>query len=477
MRRFLIVSLILLLSLLLACIDVHADRTDLDPLVETDPQQVQQLPESDLNRVVVPSSLRSEEKPLHLCQTFLHQEEPKGFFIGAADTYGADEPLIVHTRASFFWAEAQPSQEKWNEDYLRRFEQDLQRERLLGRRVVVVIVGTPDWAGSDGEANGVPRGLDASIGSPENIWATSLRVIVKRYSHLTKNWSIWNEPDIQQLEFHFNTWRGTQKDFVALLKTAYMTIKSEDQEAKIHLPGLTHWWDPQYFQQLLDLIRLDQDAKICDYFFDYASLNLQGAVEVYSQVPILWKKILDERGIDKPIWILEANLISTAWFKINEEEQASWVIEASAIAVASGVDRFTLFRWGVDPPISLDGMFDIRNKKAAQALRTAARFFTAVISAKLTRTGSVWTVEMQRGDAAIFVVWNMSTKPVSYTIRSQKDFVVRAFDKYGTFLGSYTQDTTVTLDPATALQQNDVWVGGNPIIIARTPFTSRSIAD
>lgn len=262
-------------------------------------------------------------------------------------------------RVRFHWALVQPNGPgDWVEAELS--SEELEHELRAGREVIGLLIGVPGWARGD---DGLPRGLYLPYDDVRNLWAGYVREAVTRYAGRIDHWIVWNEPDIWDPTHPGYTWPGDEADYVQLLKVAYLTAKEANPDAVIHLAAVSHWWDTTYgrdlyFPRLLDTIRAEPEAAAHDYYYDVATLHLYFDPASVYEVLEQYRGFQAERGLDKPIWLVETNaapsndpawLVSEPTFRVSLLEQAAYMPQALALALAAGAERTGIYKL-VDTP-------------------------------------------------------------------------------------------------------------------------------
>jgi hypothetical protein len=224
---------------------------------------------------------------------------------------------VRHERIAFWWSGLQSAPgAALNPFYFASAL--LERERRQGIQVTGLLLSTPAWAAAN-PADGphaIPRNLGLPWDHPDNYWGRFAQLIARDHAGQIDDWIVWNEPDIQPTDPNaaYHTWAGSVADYYDLLRVAYRAIKVGNPRARVHLAGLTYWADreanrPQYFERLLDLIAADPSAPEHSHYFDVASLHLYTDPHGLYQVPRLYRELMRARGMDKPIWINETNII------------------------------------------------------------------------------------------------------------------------------------------------------------------------
>jgi len=260
-------------------------------------------------------------------------------------------------RIIFDWSQHQPNgPDDWHT--LNVDDRWLKAASLCGREVVALLKNTPAWATDGIPMAGVPRGLTLPIDDPQNYWAAFVHRAVDYYaSRGVTRFIIWNEPDVEE-EVYGHEFSGDLEDYFQLLKVAYLSAKRANPAARIHLAGTTYWHDVNegrapYFERLLDRILEDSEAAANDYYFDVMSLHLYFRTETVTRIVNEMRGNLRRHGMDKPIWINEMNAAPTDdpdWpvvrpqYPLDLDQQAAFLVQASALALAAGVERAAAYK-------------------------------------------------------------------------------------------------------------------------------------
>ena len=361
---------------------------------------------------------------------------------GAIDTF--DNPQAATqlgagwTRVRFPWADMQPNDSgQWNTSFFT--DEQLNRELAAGREVVGLIVNTPPWALQDGNVPGVPSGLYLRDDDPNNLWATFVRRIVSQYAGRINHWIIWNEPDIWEPSYPGRTWGSDEKDFFQLLRVAYNVIKQTNPNATVHLSAFTYYWDVNYgrtpfFTRLLDEMQKDRAAAEHNYYFDVASANLYFRTDNIYDLIAWHHQQMREHGFDKPFWLTETNAAPStdpAWpvpnptFPITLDEQAHFIIQSMAMALAGGANRVAIYKMADVPadraanpePFGLvreDGS----RRPAFSAFQVGASYLAGFTEASLTERNDLYTiVTVKRGDSGwTTVAWTRQPSPQKISV-------------------------------------------------------------
>ena len=399
----------------------------------------------------------------------------------------ADAAGVRWSRLVFFWSALQPTgPQSWNGFY---FPDDLLRKELAGgRRVVGLLINTPAWAGG-GSPNSPPRGLDLPPDDSGNAWASFARKMAERYRGRIDHWVIWNEPDIWDPSSPLHTWSGSVEQFYRLQKVGYLAIKQANPDARVGLAGLTYWWDhhhqrQQYFERYLQVAERDPESAANSWYFDAAVLHLYNEPEGLYRAPMLYKALMAARGIDKPIWINETNVapwddpanpLPRGDFRATLDEQASFVIQAFAWALAAGVEHVAVYPFSDgDAPPGQEQMGLVRRdgsvRPAYQALQTVTRHLLSVQGGRVERDGDAVKIVLQRDVGTVTVAWSAAPRPAIVSVVARADSAMLV-DKYGgeTPITAADGAYRLTLEPATANTVNGdpgvYLIGGSPVLL------------
>ena len=361
---------------------------------------------------------------------------------GAIDTF--DNPQAATqlgagwTRVRFPWADMQPNDSgQWNTSFFT--DEQLNRELAAGREVVGLIVNTPPWALQDGNVPGVPSGLYLREDDPNNVWATFVRRIVSQFAGRIDHWIIWNEPDIWEASYPGRTWGSDEKDFLQLLRVAYNVIKQTNPNATVHLSAFTYYWDTNYgrtpfFKRLLDAMQKDRAAAEHNYYFDVASTNLYFRTDNIYDLIAWHHQQMREHGFDKPIWLTETNAAPStdpSWpvpdptFSITLDEQAHFIIQSMAMALAAGANRVAIYKMADVPadraanpePFGLVRQ-DGSRRPAFSAFQVGSSYLAGFTEASLTERNNLYTiVTVKRGEGGwTTVAWTRQPSPQKISV-------------------------------------------------------------
>ena len=369
-------------------------------------------------------------------------------------------------------------------------ESALARELADGRRVAAVVLGTPPWL-SGNDPNAAPRNLDLPYDSPDNYWGQFIRRLVAEYRGRVDEWIIWNEPDVWNNSTGLQQWNGSVEQYYQLVKVAYLAAKSANPNARIILGGLTYWWDQQfgreqYLRRFLRVAAQDPSARQHGFYFDVVSLHLYGNPQDLYDVPIQFRQIMREFELDKPIWINETNAVP--WddagarqardaYRVTMDEQASFLIQAFASALAAGVQRISVYKMSDDPGVPGAEPFGLvradegaSTRAAFEAFQVITGYMSGVRSARLYHQGPVKVVRMERQSDWVTVLWNLSPVQTQIAIPAISS-VATLVDKFGHTRPFYPKDGRYLVDLAGATANtvpgapNVYHIGGSPLLL------------
>jgi len=390
-------------------------------------------------------------------------------------------------RIIFDWMQHQPNNaDEWHT--LNVDDRWLKSASQCNREVVALLKNTPAWATDGTVGVGVPRGLELPIDDPGNVWANFVQKAVDYYaSRGVNHFIIWNEPDISSETYGYE-FEGELEDYFMMLKVAYQVAKETNPSAMIHLAGTTYWHDVNegrtpFMERLVDRILEDPDAEANNYYFDVLSLHIYFRTETVTEIVSIMRDMLDEKGLtEQTIWINETNAAPTddpEWqvvrpvFQLDLEQQGAYIVQASALALASGVERLAVYKlfdqalpagaesFGITVPST--GL----PRPAYHAYQMVVKQFADVTSATLYQTEQVSIVQMQVADNHILsVMWARKDSPASIDITATSDKAYQ-LDTYGnmTLLRPVDEIYTLVLEPARCTETDGCFIGGTVKIV------------
>lgn len=374
----------------------------------------------------------------------------------AATTLG-----VGWTRVKFHWAIAQQGGPgTWTPDLS---EEKINSELAAGRTVVGLLIGLPEWANEDG----LPRGLALPHDDPNNSWGVFVQDVVGRYDGRINHWIIWNEPDIGDANAPGHTWNGTIEQFVQLQRTAYLMAKQTNPNAIIHLPAFTHFWDPDYIYNFLDVVVTDPSAADNDYYFDVVTAHLYFQPDSIYTLIQSFAGAVNSRGIpSKPLWLVETNappIDDPAWpvpnytFVVTQYEQAAFVPQGLASALAAGAQRIAIYKMQDTPtdiaanpePFGLLRM-DGTRRPAFTTYQVAIQYMSGMTAVKRTRWNEVGQIELEQEGKQTAVLFSRLPFPQQATVEAVSETAVLV-DMWGERQTITARDGVFTVDLPAAL--------------------------
>jgi hypothetical protein len=246
------------------------------------------------------------------------------------------------------------------------------------------------------------------------------------------------------------------------------------------------------------------------------ALNLYRAPDDLLRVHDVFKRIQRSIGLDKPIWLTETNAMPTDdrqircnhaddAIKTTLDEQASFAIQALALATAAGYRRIGFYQMVDDDPCRQPGVWGVvradgSRRPVADALKTAMTLFNGVREAQfvpLARSTERWpawpgeptsyvpnweiyqvVLELPDNKRAT-VVWNGDARPACVEVR-RSGRTARVLDRSGSPSAAVERAGSwrLTLGPATAHAAVDpdgyYFIGGPPLILVEDGVFLRS---
>jgi hypothetical protein len=353
-----------------------------------------------------------------------------------------------------------------------------------GRQIVGLVKGVPGWATDSGQFNDVPSGITLPYDDPNNHFGAFMLRLARHYSGLgVHHWIILNEPDIRPGEGTVE-FLGDVTDYFHVLRTAYLAAKAVDPAAHIQLAGLTWWYDVRagrapYLHRLLEVIKADPNAAANNWYFDGVSLHIYFTTSSVWSIIRANQDILNGFGLGgKQIWLNEFNASPrrdpqapvSAPFSISLKQQADFIVQASALALAAGADRLAVYRlydndyvpgatepWGL---VRQDG-----------SLRPAFQAYQLVIQ-RLGRAGDIQRLYTRDAtlitasypDSTLYLMWSNTFRGGQFLISADGVSEAQVFDAVGnpqpTKVDSGQPLLVIDAPAAEKIDQPDVVVAG-----------------
>ncbi len=345
-------------------------------------------------------------------------------------------------RIIFEWAQFQPNgPDEFRTDVIP--DEWLLAAQESGREVVGLLKNTPRWASEIRELGAPPFGLDLPIDDPGNYWAAFVRRAVAHYGAEwgIRHWIIYNEPDIRPGELGWYEFDGEVEDYYQMLKVAYLAARSVNPDAVIHMAGMAWWTDKAagrapYLKRLLDVAARDPQAREHGFFFDVLM------VHTYFSTMNVWNVIVETEGLlwhynlqGKPLWVAETNARPShdpgaatppnSPYQVTLRQQADYVVQAAALSLAAGVERFAVYRLyddhfvpGVTEPWGLV-RWDGTRRPAFDAYRMVIRTFEGTLRAQWRYSDRSSLVTLEQPGRTVYVMWARKMDSVRFHVAAQ----------------------------------------------------------
>ncbi len=415
-------------------------------------------------------------------------------------------PSFNRWQLSWYEVEAVKGRFDWS-----AFDPRVDMDMASGLTVSAILMGTPSWAATRGTSlaplikadvkeepwtirslgkastsASPPANLYLPWDHPDNYWGRFVYQTVSHFRDKIKIWEIWNEEDM----LYF--WSGSKADYYQLLKVAYQAAKAADAGCTVLFGGLHLFVDPSFFQDVLELARQDPGASNTGYYFDVLPLHLYSrSSQTYDTVRwVRWRLAL--KGIDKPIWINETGV--PVWddgvgpgyryeWSATREEQADYMIQAYANALAAGVDKVFVFRLHDAGASEAYGLVksDGSHRPSLAAFRTMQTYLRDAewVTRQMDR-GVVIVTLYGAAHGKVNVLWNQQPVATTYALPAVMDSALKV-SREGTAerIGAQDGQYVLSLPGATASRvgdPNDYIIGGRPVIVIEPDTTAPNAA-
>jgi hypothetical protein len=442
------------------------------------------------------------------------------FFGAVQSIYNPDRAAqagVQWERLIFPWSLIQKTgPNAWNDGYFN--DQQVAQEINRGIQVVGLAAYTPQWATSTPQkagTNNVPANLYLPFDDPKNYWGQFMYKLASHYAGQINTWIVWNEPDLYDTKILY-TWDGSITDMYQLVKVAYLAVKKANPNAKIVLPGLTYWLDkengrPLYLARFMEAASKDPTAAANGDYFDIVDVHqYTNPLNIYNAIR-LYQRAMELYSVSKPIWVGESNVVPDddpmnplpPTFHATMDQQASYIIQAFALARAAGAQRMSIYKLVDEAREGANELYGlVRNdgsvRPAFNAYQTAVKYMSKIDSAVYTwdgasevptedqitallqndagRTQWIWPaavnrVTLERGPERDIVVWNASPKLVTAKIPAAAKSA-EVIDKFGRDTGEvvaqngfYSLDLYPSADNTDPRDPSEYLVGGEPRIL------------
>lgn len=134
----------------------------------------------------------------------------------------------------------------------------------------------------------------------------------------TKYWEVMNEPDLEGgmgLDFY----KQDNTAYAELLKNTYQAIKEADSTAQVLIAGAAGA-DTRFLNFYENMFKADATLK---NYFDIANIHCISNDQTSNSFNVVsYKQMLDRQGIDQPIWVTEAEMMTGSTLEENAETTA-----------------------------------------------------------------------------------------------------------------------------------------------------------
>ncbi|HEX2173400.1 MAG TPA: hypothetical protein VHL09_13260 [Dehalococcoidia bacterium] len=397
------------------------------------------------------------------------------------------------TRWTFYWPDIE--QEPGAFDYS---DEDavVARDREYGLQINGILYGMPHWipgvAGLIAEHEPIFT-PDGEI-NPRHAWARYVYTTVSRYKGQIEVWEVWNEPDWPGW-----FWNGSAAEYYRLLQVAYLAAKHADPTVTVLFGGLCHWCGYEtFFRDVLSVAGQDATARENNFYFDAVAMHIYVDPYYIQRFARDHRRHMKAHGIEKPIWINEANVpicgdperplydCPSNW-RATLDEQANFVIQLLALSAAAGIDRTLIFQL-YDDGVTHDLYGLVRNdgspRPAYYAFQTAARYFKDFRSAT-SKSRATYDEVVFNGPAngRVTVLWNTTDSAQTATVETigtratlvTKDGQTTAIQPEN---GAYRIDLLPATFAVSPPPESRHLIGGDPVILVEhaPPPTLRPFA-
>lgn len=406
----------------------------------------------------------------------------------------AAELGVGFERILFYWNEIQPGgPNDWNTLHVR--EEWLAEARANGREVLGLLKNTPNWA-TDGEfASGVPRGLYLPIDDPGNLWANYVRRVGQYYAPLgVHNWIVWNEPDIAP-NVYGHEFSGSTEDYYQLMKVTYQVMKQVDPQAKIHIGGMTHWHDPGYLREFLQVVVSDPEAAENNYFFDVITYHIYFRPETISGIVGNGYAVQQQLGITpaKGVWINETNArpsMDPEWpvevqaFHIDLEQQAWYIPQAYALGFYAGASRIAVYKlidinmspgdesWGLIRP------YDFSKRPAFESYKNTIKHLAGFqYPIRREQSGNHYLFTFSRPQGVTRIMWARNQAAVTLNVPALAESGVLVDPVTGAETAVTPEGGFYNIRLDGARCHVECLMGGPPVFLVEAGVTADSVPD
>ncbi|MCH5375087.1 MAG: hypothetical protein JJ992_14020, partial [Planctomycetes bacterium] len=360
-------------------------------------------------------------------------ERCQGFLFGIAYGAGPDNHAeraaersalcgVKIARGHPVWPRIQPKPDQWE---WASCDAIVDSHAKHGIEIQFLLSGAPRWSWQH-EGEGVPT-VDA--------WTVFCRKMAERYRGKVRFYELWNEPDI-------DFFRGTQEQYIELLRAGYQAIKEADPAAQVTTGGFASWSHSQTKPEMVPRV-----INECQESYDLIAYHRHGEFggfrdELTVNLLPYCSAVLKE---PKPLYFTETGMDT----RFGQHFQARTLPKKIAFAWAHGAIAYT---W-----------FNLHDMRAAENPRQPG--FTYGLYTKLERLESSQSFSPENMDydhawpKAVYVSYNTLASLLTnkrfveqYSLgRDQYAFVFGGDDEYIVLAWN---ETTAVGSPQLVLQTN-----------------------
>lgn len=242
-------------------------------------------------------------------------------------------------------------------------------------------------------------------------WEAWVTEVVQRYGDRF-DYQVWPEPNIA------GNWEGTPQEMAELTVVAGEIIESEAPDALVVAPATTlrlegqRDWMEEFWASEVD------GTPVADAV-DVAAIDPypmeDGTPEDGLDLVCDAQAILDEHGVDKPVWDVEINYGvpsgggATDVQQFPEEQQAAYVARTYVLQAAAGLDRVYWLGWASYPGMAIAMVTEdgTTPNSAAAAFEAVHGWLDGRERPTCSTSGDLYTCEVPADDAgpAMRILW------------------------------------------------------------------------
>jgi hypothetical protein len=340
-----------------------------------------------LHQVLPGEAPAHDSQPLTEAESLVLRGEPFPTLMEALEASGA---CWARVRLGWLWIQPNPPPSDYYWDF--HYDEKLRLVSETGVHLIATVDDIPGWAADSPCGLIYPERLDE--------FAQFLTDLVNHYKQPPYNihhWELFNEPDGTWPDFvdrGLGCWGFYGDQYAQMLAVAYPAIKAADPEATVLMGGVAYDWFTEYggpFYRYfpddvmaaggsdnLDVLNLHYfpdfhsewerwdpnseerrkgwlPAPTCgDVFDDQGTAYEAGGIDVIAKVSHFRNRLRTCFGVDKPVWVTELGEHGRPGDPVSLAQQARYVIQGNARALAAGVDNITWFAL-VSPPYDTAG--------------------------------------------------------------------------------------------------------------------------